>query len=329
MRHILRMIFYAMYFSFVISFVACPSPTGGRKSSDQNIMLTEEKWLEILHDIAEKNEMVDLDLSAYLRSESNEGGGLRSDGTFDPMQNGISIASEGKAKIRSLILPDAATAIIGKDPTVFSQFDSLKTVTGRNITQIGSFAFGFNPPNYLVLESVDFPNAIYIGKAAFMNNRLTQAHFPLVTVIGDNAFNGCDLLESAYFPEAVTVEMFAFADCIILENIYMPKAEEIGRVAFAIFIPGNNAKMSPETNITLGKEAPKLDVGIFDVFNTDRSVIVNVPEGATGYGNSVSGTNSTVCWGNGLRGPGWNGAAFTGNPLNINPRISVSIVEKP
>jgi hypothetical protein len=46
---------------------------------------------------------------------------------------------------------------------------------------------------------------------------------------------------------------------------------------------------------------------------SSKTVTVKVPSGASGYGtipNTYSGTDTSVNWGNGFRGGGWDGSGF-------------------
>jgi hypothetical protein len=73
----------------------------------------------------------------------------------------------------------------------------------------------------------------------------------------------------------------------------------------------------------------------FGVSGYTKTVTVKVPRDATGYGqvpatysNSSAGNNTTVTWGNGFRGGGWTGSAFTDEEyhLDININLTLNIV---
>jgi hypothetical protein len=104
------------------------------------IPLTDVVWLQILQGIEADNAFNGtLDLSNYTRSSNATGGGLRSNGTFDPESN-ISI---GKSKIVNLILPNTTTGIT--DGTVsaptFRYFTNLQTFSGTLLSTLGDYAF--------------------------------------------------------------------------------------------------------------------------------------------------------------------------------------------
>jgi hypothetical protein len=68
---------------------------------------------------------------------------------------------------------------------------------------------------------------------------------------------------------------------------------------------------------------------MFDNITTARTVTVKVPSGEaawSGKTGAFSGTNTYENWGNGFRGGGWNGSAFTGGASDINTNITLSIV---
>jgi len=157
--------------------------------------LTEVKWLEILQGI-ESNSSFNgaLDLSDYDRSASATGGGLRSDGIFDPLSN-ISI---GKRKITSIILPASTTGIFNgtsASPT-FRHFNNLETFNGNLLSTIGDFSF-----------------------AGCTKLNLTELPAWL-TSIGNNAFQGCIGLTAITIPNSVVnIGSNAFADCTALTSV--------------------------------------------------------------------------------------------------------------
>jgi hypothetical protein len=80
--------------------------------------------------------------------------------------------------------------------------------------------------------------------------------------------------------------------------------------------------------VSLGSKAPKLGTDIFDAITTAQTVTVKVPSGATGYGTvsaTYTGSDSTVTWGNGFRGGGWDGSGFQTHYGEINTNITLTI----
>jgi uncharacterized repeat protein (TIGR02543 family) len=148
----------------------------------------------------------------------------------------------GEEKIVSLILPDTVTSIQnGTSNTDRETYTVLKSVSGKNVENIGDYAFRGAD----VLEHIDFPNAKVIGKEAFMtsqlvkNTVLTNVSFPEATEIGPRAFLGCTVLQSLDFPKAVTIGEYAFSDSdqpfyenTVLTSVSFPEATTIGEFAF-------------------------------------------------------------------------------------------------
>jgi hypothetical protein len=203
----------------------------------------------------------------------------------------------------------------------FSHCTNLTTAIFPEATSIKAEAFS----NCDSLITVSFPEATSIGDGAFANcDSLTTATFPLATIIGSAAFYRCDSLTSVSFPEATSIGDSAFYYCS-LATVNIPKATSIGEYAF-----GGVGTAVPLT-VTLGSAAPTLGVKLFDNADYLNGVTVKVPAGATGYGTvpkTYSGSDTEVCWGNGFRGGGWNGSAFTGDASDINSYITLKIEPK-
>ena len=99
--------------------------SGGQSTDDPielklSLQLTEEAWRYILATIEFADKYVSLNISGCTRSCSSSSGGLRLDGTFDP----VNYFSTGKDKIVSLVLPQTAASII--DNTNFFNYGSGK-----------------------------------------------------------------------------------------------------------------------------------------------------------------------------------------------------------
>ena len=194
--------------------------------------LTSGDWTAMFTAINNSGKYVNLDLSS---STSSAGGPLDGD-AFDP-RIGLPETSgsfAGRDKIVELTLPDAATSIaaIGATNPAFFGFDSLRSVSGSNVTDIGNSAFN----GITALTSFYFPNVTDIGDSAFQNTGLTSVNIPLVTTIGLSAFRNCSIGGSLSLPEVTEISGFAFAnDSSIGNNItslYLPKVTDIGSDAF-------------------------------------------------------------------------------------------------
>ncbi|MCL2276712.1 MAG: leucine-rich repeat domain-containing protein [Treponema sp.] len=222
----------------------------------------------------------------------------------------------------SVNIPAATT--IGNN--AFSGCNNLVDVNFPAVTSIGDYTFA----DCYSLTNVSFPAATSIGEWVFGDcDSLTSVSFPAVTSIGEWVFGDCDSLTSVSFPAATTIGDYAFAACASLATAYFPSVINIGNSAFAY------TENTPLT-ITLGSAAPALELSIFDGV-TGKTVTVQIPNGATGYSPAASpftGTQATVSgtivnWGNGFRGGGWNGSAFTGAATLVNTEVTMDIVVRP
>jgi hypothetical protein len=138
-----------------------------------------------------------------------------------------------------------------------------------------------------------------------------------ITVVGSDAFGYCAALEAVSLPAVTSIGYFAFVGCTALTTVSLPAAQTIGEWAFAY-------TGDPDLEITLGSAAPTLGTGIFRDVDTSKTVTVKVPSGATGYGSSPTDI-TTQNWGNGFRGKGWTGTAFSTGTLN--DKITLTIEE--
>jgi len=245
----------------------------------RNTELTEGNWKDILDEIEKADLFVALDLSCCSRSSSASGGGLRSDGTFDPLPGAIN----GKSKIVSLALPNdaikIADAIYHYDSylqfiwiSVFKSFRSLKTVSGININGVDSSAFR----NCTAITGVKFPKAGKIGEFAFAGcTSLASVYFPQITSIGNFAFQNCKDLAVVNFPKTLSISKEVFEGCTALADAAFPLTANLGVNAF-----GNTGGKG--IAITLGDYAPNLWGGLFDGVSSG-TVTVKIPDGASGY----------------------------------------------
>jgi len=111
--------------------------------------LTEAEWLKILQRIESDTAFNGtLDLTNYVCSSSAAGGGLRSDGTFDP-QSDILL---GKRKIVHLILPDTTAAIVSgtSEAPAFNHFTNLTKVTFSETFTSNGFSSANSFPGDLI-----------------------------------------------------------------------------------------------------------------------------------------------------------------------------------
>lgn len=173
--------------------------------------LTTTKWTEILTNI--DNYLTGdgvLDLSDYLRGNAAD----------DVLNNeGIFKTTVGSDKVKTIILPDAATAIAeGWDVLItphstFDYFTNLSTVKGTGITLLKNKSM-----SYATIENIDFPNLETIEDSAFFSSKLlTSITIPAsVTSIGNGAFKQTNLTSVTFEGDNVTIGGTAFP----LDNFY-------------------------------------------------------------------------------------------------------------
>jgi len=249
----------------------------------KNSVLTNESWEAILDEVAKSLSFVTLDLSACIKSDSNAGGGLRVDGTFDPMPGNI----EGKEKINALILPNEAIKI--EEAThhynsysqflwisVFKSFINLKTITGANISCIDSSAFR----SCKSIKNINFPEAGSIDEFAFADcTSLTSASFPNVISIKKCAFQNCKALGNADFPKTLNIAQEAFDGCTSLSNVNFPQV-----VSFGVNVFGHSG--SKTMTITLGNSIPNMWGNLFDGVTSSKTINLKYPSTESSYNYS-------------------------------------------
>jgi hypothetical protein len=249
----------------------------------------------------------------------------------------------------------------------FQYFTGLKSAGGRNVTDIGNYAFY----ECYALETVYFPEATTIGESAFEDcTSLTSVDFPEATTIGDFAFTNCSALvlvqEKPDFPKATSIGSHAFYYCGALKAIYFPEVTSIGDDAFyscdalevttfpevttigneafsgctslgAVYFPevttiGDFAfSYTGSTTLTvyLGNTAPVLGVNLFYSNAYDSKLVtVRVPSGATGYDLPFDYSDTyTYNWGNAFRGIGWDGESYLDGEVNLYITLYVDVEE--
>jgi hypothetical protein len=161
-----------------------------------------------------------------------------------------------------------------------------------------------------------------INAAAFYDcDTLSTVTLPEARIIGDDAFNGCAALTSVDFPKATSIGKGAFRSNTKLNLVDLPSATSFARDIFSSTGTGT-------LTVTLGASPPTLAVNMFlGITTAEKSVIVKVPSGTTGYGNplpiTMNGSDNTANWANGFRGRGWDGNdVLTGT---ANAKIKVTI----
>ncbi|MCL2147210.1 MAG: leucine-rich repeat protein [Synergistaceae bacterium] len=252
-----------------------------------SVRLTETNWLAILAAIEYEGKYVSLDLSGCARSILSYGGGLRSDGVFDPI---YSIKNDN---IVSLVLPDEAVGIQagGSSSVTFSGLRKLKLINAINVTNLGTYVF-FGCTSF---ENINFPALHSIADMAFYNCiGLTSITIPSsVTNILNSVFRNCTSLASITIPNSVTnIADMAFYNCIGLTNITIPSS---------VTSIGNNAfnGCTGLTSIIIPNSVTSIGNGVF----SDCTGLTNVTiqNGVTSFG---SGTFSNCTSLNSITIPG-------------------------
>ena len=78
-----------------------------------------------------------------------------------------------------------------------------------------------------------FPKCVSVGTSAFVGTGISEANFPLATLVSSNAFYNCTKLTSASFPSLTNLPYnSAFAWCTSLKDVYMPNATSLGAAMF-------------------------------------------------------------------------------------------------
>lgn len=130
--------------------------------------------------------------------------------------------------------------LIGQGSGTYGTFygcTSLTQVTGHklqyvgyvyNVTQYGSSDF----QNCTSLISVDFPIITAIGDGAFDGSGLTIADFPTVTYLGSNVFHNCTNLQTANLPLVTSAKGTVFENCSSLVSCNLPLVTALGSSFF-------------------------------------------------------------------------------------------------
>ena len=255
------------------------------------IQLTDANWNTLLRVIDNIGKYVELDLSACTRSGSNTGGGLRSNGVFDPI-NYIFI---GMYYIVSLTLPEAAISI---ESYSFLNSNSLRHFnTGNGLEIIGDYAFISNDGiNHLQLTTIILGrNVTTIGRSAFHGSLLTNITIPnSVTSIGADAFANNQLLNANISNNILHIENRVFVSNLLTSISIPDSVITIGSSAFQQ--NQLNSVIIPDSVITVGSAAFKennlasISIGNrvatigLDAFSVNQLTSVTIPSSVTSIG---------------------------------------------
>ena len=246
-------------------------------------------------------------------------------------------AFSGRNSLQEVYFP-AATDI--RD-WAFYECSSLQEIDFPVAEIIGDFTFGV----CTTLQKVNLPAATHIREAAFVSTALQEVNLPVATYIGGQVFSNCTALQKVNLPAVTEIDIGAFNYCTALQEVNLPVVTKIGIEAFAycsalqivslpsvthidefafanaavqeVILPsvidiGNYAFGSTENKpftIILGHSAPTLGYRLTALpEQAITDITVKFPAGAIGYGVLPDKDDvTTSCWGNGLRGGGWDG----------------------
>jgi hypothetical protein len=238
----------------------------------------------------------------------------------------------------SLSTIDGGKGLVENSKKLIAYFGASGNVTLPDITSVEEYAF-----SDCAALTVSLPLAETIGNYAFSGcTALTSVNLPLAETIGNMALQNCVALTSVDLSEAKTIGNMVFYGCTSLKSLELPKAETLGNETFrnctalesleikSVKTLGNqvfNGTGEQALVITMGLTAPTVGTMTFTgiTAGAPKTVTVKVPASATGYGASPTDT-TTVCWGNGFRGRGWTGTAFTNATVaNMNANVTLNI----
>jgi hypothetical protein len=197
-------------------------------------------------------------------------------------------------------------------------------------TSVGNSAFSgctsLTTANFLG-EVTDGQEAI-IGYSAFEGcTILTTANFPAATKINGQAFKGCTILSTAIFPAVTYIGYNVFEGCESLSSVDLRSAEIFWYNVFKY------TGTEPLT-VTLGSHAPDMYGGMFVGVTGPKTVTVEVPSSATGYGDIPATYESdefrwVANWSNGFRGRGLVNGYDDSGPFNENIKLRVKYIGAP
>lgn len=296
------------YLYFFTAFIALPvvsallisCPPLNEESSDSTVKisgdLTLSKWNAILSDIYSNGIYVTLDLSActvpasgadVLKRTNEDGRDYAPNGnTYDDyIQFDASSGSKnGKAFIRSLILPDVATMINNASHNIdiesiedadgdeeenyaFRHFSNLRSISGKNIFLVGTFAFY----NCKTLTEVNLPRTVLAMQFSFFNcTSVKKLRLESLKYIRQSAFENCSGLEKAEFASAEVIEHRAFKNCTNITEANFPKVKAVRTEAFRNCVKLKTARFHADPwPRTTGNGNPLPPSGAGEVFTAD------------------------------------------------------------
>lgn len=180
-----------------------------------------------------------------------------------------------ESSIRSIRIPESVTKILGR---AFEECHFLETVVfPKSLEKLGAEAFW----DCYWLRSVHLhENIKEIGTYTFRSCRsLTSAILEGVTKIGDDAFDGCERLNTILFPDSLKeIGRGAFSGCKSLKEILIP--DNIERLEASAFYLCTSLK-----SITIPKTITEIKDYTFAYCRSLQKI--SLPDSITSIGNSA------------------------------------------
>lgn len=106
---------------------------------------------------------------------------------------------------------------------------TITEISDSNIRTIGDHIFY----NCKHLETVNFPNAVYIQSGAFLGcSKLTSIYLPKAEIVSSRLFYQCTSLTTVDLPRATSVDDEMFYYCESLATVNLPRATSVGDRGF-------------------------------------------------------------------------------------------------
>jgi hypothetical protein len=161
--------------------------------------------------------------------------------------------------------------MIGKE---MLESDILYRITGSNTAVIEYCTNAFSSDTLMIYDNVSFNNLPFnitsIDSKAFKDNHTIKTIImsTSLTNIGDEAFSGCDSLETLFYGYSVqksdTIGERAFADCSKLKNITLSNS----------YVKKNAFKDCSALKNVIGHELSRIDEGAFSGCNNIKLFII-------------------------------------------------------
>ena len=155
--------------------------------------------------------------------------------TVEKLNNLISIKSDIKTAIENKGVDMTGVSFPGYASKIgeiasgigYTDRDVIEARYQYNIANSASFVYS-SAFEYKLVETVDLPNCLYVGRNAFYYcANLTTVNLPVCTSLYSNAFRNCANLTTVSLPNCSYVSRYAFWSCTNLKTIYMGTARSV------------------------------------------------------------------------------------------------------